>query len=292
MENIHIAIEGNIGVGKTSFCELFAKTFPHITVCPEPINQWKSFGPHKINLLESYYSDPKNFAYDFQHVALITKVDQLLPFKNSPKLVERSILAQSNVFIPLLVKNKNLTALQTEILLQSIKNYSLFMKPDIIIYLKINPIEALQRVKKRGRKEENNLSLTTLEEIHNAYENWLKNETTIPVITIEKDQEIDLNLIFQKIQEIFSSVRYQPKTEKYLNLWYIQMKYKKALRKIRELIRDNLNLNRNLTLSQDIIYQYSDLTNRANTIIQRYKLKYVAIKKELDYIQDNSYYKN
>jgi len=288
MENIHIAIEGNIGVGKTSFCELFAKTFPHITVCPEPISQWKSFGSNKINLLELYYSDPQKFAYDFQHVALITKLEQLLPFKNCPKLVERSILAQSNVFIPLLVKNNNLTVLQTEILLQNIKNHSLFIKPDIIIYLKINPVDALQRVKKRGRNEENNLSLNTLEEIHNAYENWLKNETNIPVITVENDQEIDPNSIFQKIQEIYSSIVYKPKTEKYFNLWYIQIKYKKALRKIRQLIQDNIILNRNLTLSQDIIYQYSDLTNRANTIIKRYKLKYVSIQKELEYIQDKS----
>jgi len=291
MENIHIAIEGNIGAGKTTFCESFAKTFSNMTVCPEPINQWQSFGTNKTNLLNLYYSDLKQFAYDFQHVALISKMKQVFPCNNLPKLVERSILAQSKVFIPILFKNKFLTELQKDILLQNIDNHMPFLKPDVIIYLKIDPNEALQRITKRNRIEEKNLTLETLKEINDGYENWLKQEIDIPVIIVQNDQELDPIFIFKKICEIYPCSFYKPKIVKYYKLWYFQMQYNKAVTKMKKLITENLQLNRSLTLSQDIIYQYSDLTDRANVLINRYKLKYNSIQKELDYRNEISKYK-
>jgi len=55
-----------------------------------------------------------------------------------------------------------------------------------IIYLKCSPELCLQRIRQRGRKGEEGISLDYLRKVHERHEEWLQNmNNTIPIITID-----------------------------------------------------------------------------------------------------------
>jgi deoxyadenosine/deoxycytidine kinase len=60
-----------------------------------------------------------------------------------------------------------------------------FPKPDLLLYLH-RPVDVLLRqIRKRGRDIERNISAAYLEEIQNAYLEYLKTETESPVVILE-----------------------------------------------------------------------------------------------------------
>ena len=58
------------------------------------------------------------------------------------------------------------------------------------IYLKTSPEICLQRIKKRGRKGENNITLEYLKSCHEYHEQWFKNETNLLIIEDQNCQKI------------------------------------------------------------------------------------------------------
>lgn len=66
------------------------------------------------------------------------------------------------------------------------------------MYLKSAPEVVFERVKQRGRPEENDISLEFLRELHESHERWLMSEdsvNTIPVLVL------DANLTKEQIVE-------------------------------------------------------------------------------------------
>lgn len=60
-----------------------------------------------------------------------------------------------------------------------------FPKPDLLLYLH-RPVDVLLRqIRQRGREIERNISGAYLEEIQNAYFDYLKSETETPVVILE-----------------------------------------------------------------------------------------------------------
>lgn len=207
---VHIAIEGNIASGKSTVIkkmnllfqqkQIICKTFP------EPIFEWTNFGTQKINLLDEMYKKPYTHSFLFQLGAMITKAEQL---HKTPQekiiLVERSIQAQEMVFIPLLNENKYLSHTENEILTRYSKlllSWS-HLKPTIIIYLKVSPKIAKQRLILRGRSEEKDVSLNYLNQIGEKYEIWLKNKQNVIEINADNVKNLDSEYIFEKIKNFF-----------------------------------------------------------------------------------------
>lgn len=54
-----------------------------------------------------------------------------------------------------------------------------------IIYLKCDPSICLSRIKSRGRKGEESITLDYLEKVHDCHENWLGKQSKIPTLTID-----------------------------------------------------------------------------------------------------------
>ena len=208
-KGLHVAIEGNIGAGKSFLVEkmrdLLKKHSPCIVI-PEPVNQWTSFGTQKTNILQKMYDEPNLYSMIFQMVASITKVEELVEKDiEGVKLVERSLQAQKACFILLLYENKALTLDQKEILDRTIDlllNYMPGVKPDLIIYLHTTPKAAMRRIITRGRKEEEGIEMEYLYRLHQQYEGWLRDPLfETPVITIFAS---DVNAV--KPQEIVEKI--------------------------------------------------------------------------------------
>jgi deoxyadenosine/deoxycytidine kinase len=208
-KGLHIAIEGNIGAGKTTLAHQFVNYCNQyhsikFQLHQEPVSEWKSFGLHKTNLLKLTYENPEKYSFDFQISALLTKCEQLQDFIVSKKpniLVERTIDAQKKVFIPILKLNNSVTNYQHELLirLMSFQIENTGLKPNLIIYIRTTPEVAQQRIIKRDRIEEKDINILYLQQLHNKYEEWLQKNPAENVIIIDGDKPIEMKSLFEAI---------------------------------------------------------------------------------------------
>ena len=61
-----------------------------------------------------------------------------------------------------------------------------------IVYIRTHPKTCLDRLRKRSRSEESNISLEYLFELHEAMEDWLVQGNTGQVIVIDGDRPFDV----------------------------------------------------------------------------------------------------
>ena len=204
-QDLHICVEGTIGVGKTTILNRLADELQTVLETPceilqEPLEKWVEFGKNKVNLLQLMYLDPVKYGASFQTLACSTKIEQLAG-KKGVRLVERSLGAQANIFIPILLQQKSLSDINAEILTQLIRvtsNITSGLEPHCIVYLRTSPEVAINRIRKRGRSEEANISVQYLQQLSDHYDLWLLKNESIPVVVVEA-VEMDILKIVQEI---------------------------------------------------------------------------------------------
>ncbi|CAG0890129.1 unnamed protein product [Darwinula stevensoni] len=168
-----VAVEGNIASGKTTFLKFF-KNLAHVDVIEEPVKKWKDMDGH--NMLGLLYEDPKRWSFAFQSYVQLTMVDNhIRPIKSPIRMLERSIFSARHCFVENLYRSGYLDKPEYAVLCEWFKwitsNLSLF--PDLIVYLRSSPETVLQRIEKRGRPEEEKISLEYLQSLHVLHEEWL-----------------------------------------------------------------------------------------------------------------------
>ena len=110
LSKLHIAIEGAVAVGKTTMLpKLHSFIASHdidIDLVLEPVDKWIRWEGENENwnLLEMMYKNPQKYGATFQMAAAISKIQSLQDATKPCRLVERTLLCQEKVFIPLLVK--------------------------------------------------------------------------------------------------------------------------------------------------------------------------------------------
>jgi len=199
----HIAIEGNIGSGKSSMCELLyynllLKNDREYSLLPEPVKEWTNFGSQNVNMLAQMYEKLPGSSFKFQMAALLTKLEQLDQVRiNRLKIVERSIAAQRYVFIPILLEDQTVSTTEFEIMDRMLQYHMAQgkMNPDYYIYLKTDPTVVYNRVQQRGRDEESCVTLQYLTKVHNQYENWFLGLGRVDnVLTLDGNKPLTENI--------------------------------------------------------------------------------------------------
>lgn len=166
-----ITVEGNIGVGKTTFCKRIAGMFEKSTVIYEPVDN-KKFK----ELLGLYYSDPKRWAFTFQMYALKARFEQHtfaaeLVHNGYTVIQDRSIYADG-CFGMLNYENGTMTELEWSIYCDTFGAMKRYLRyPDLMIFLDANPETCLGRIKLRGREEEVNVSVDYLTKL--SYKHYM-----------------------------------------------------------------------------------------------------------------------
>jgi deoxyguanosine kinase len=191
-------VEGNIGTGKSTFLTMIEKCYPErCQVIYEPVDTWTSFRDKEgVNILGHFYRDPKRYAYTFQNIAFISKIEKLAEIDTTKQFVfiERSIWSDKNIF----AKNCHMSGLMNDIEHQVYLRWFDWIeanakKPDVLnfLYLKCSPETSHRRVNIRGREEETGISLDYLREIHERHEEWLSVEKNVTVLDAELDYTDD-----------------------------------------------------------------------------------------------------
>ena len=197
-----ITIEGNIGVGKSTFIKLFAKRFANSVLVDEPVDLWKSVKDDSgNNMLGIFYSDIQRWAYTFQNMAYVTRMMKIEETIRENKyeyiFLDRSLGTDRNIFEQMLYDDKKINEVEHQIYNLWVNFYQKFVRPEQsgpIIYLRAEPEISFERIQKRGREEEKNITLEYLKKIHQYHEKWLNtNSANVIIVDCNKDFETDIN---------------------------------------------------------------------------------------------------
>ena len=186
-----LSTEGNIGAGKSTLIgeladKISGKINTTIVFLQEPVDIWATFKDKEgMTLLEKFYSDQKKYAFSFQMMAYISRLQILKEtVKKHPSsiiLCERSIWTDRNVFAQMLYDEGNIEEVDFQIYNKWFDCLSEDFSLDGVIYLKTSPKVCEARIAKRNRKGEN-IPLEYLERCNEYHTNWLKNRDNVEVL--------------------------------------------------------------------------------------------------------------
>ena len=190
-----ICIEGNIGVGKTTLIEQLQIHMNDTDFIFEPVELWKNIkGNDNENLLFKFYNDQERWAYSFQLLAYVTYMkeieDKLRTSKTSNIVLDRSLDTNKYIFEKMLYDNKKISEIEHQMYNLWFNFYNEYVRKEfnnITVYLRCDPKVALERIKKRGRIEEQNIDLDYLNQIHQCHEEWLLNKDNVIIIDCNND---------------------------------------------------------------------------------------------------------
>ena len=172
-----IAIEGNIGAGKTTFATKFAEDFNAKLVL-------ERFEENAF--LPKFYEDPKRYAFPLEMSFLADRYQQLTDDLSQYDLFKTSVISDYFVFKSLIFSKVTLSD-DEYILYRKIFNfmYKDLIKPDLYIYLYQNVNRLLQNIKKRGREYEQTIKAGYLEQIHEGYMNFIKTQKDLNILILD-----------------------------------------------------------------------------------------------------------
>lgn len=179
--NVHIAIAGNIGSGKTTLTTMLAKHYGWIP----------RFEPVDINpYLEDYYKDIARWSFCLEVYFLKQRFRDLLEIRKSARTVvqDRSIYEGVYVFT---ANNRDMGNL-------SDRDYETYMElfeimtdvaqlPDLMIYLRASVPHLVKNIQKRGRAYEQTMQLEYLKNLNQRYEDFIFNKYKGKVLVVEAD---------------------------------------------------------------------------------------------------------
>lgn len=197
-------IEGNIGVGKSTFLRAVYQHISDINVVFEPLNKWQDTEYGK-GLLTNFYEEPKRWAYTFELLTMICRVQDHLTEQERKKvtLIERSVYSGYYCFAYNSYKQGFLTELEWNMYQQWCSRIMLCkcLPPQGFIYLRVHPEVAFERIKIRNRQAEKNISLAYLKQIHTRHETFLIQKEgvlpqlkRVPVLVLDCNQEFQHDL--------------------------------------------------------------------------------------------------
>ena len=179
----YIAVEGPIGVGKTTLALRLAERIKARTVLEEFTDN---------PFLREFYADRQRVAFQTQVYFLIAR------FKQQERLRQQDLFSRAIVSDYLFAKDRVFAYLnlnEHELQLYE-KIYDLIrptlLKPDLVIYLQARPEVLMQRLRKRGRDFETPIESAYLESLMRAYNNFFFHYDEAPLLVIETS-EIDLS---------------------------------------------------------------------------------------------------
>ena len=172
-----VAIEGNIGAGKTTFATRFARDVDAKLVL-------ERFEENPF--LPKFYEDQSRYAFPLEMSFLADRYQQLTDDLSQYDLFKTSVVSDYFVFKSLIFSKVTLSE-DEYALYRKIFNfmYRDLAKPDLYIYLYQNVDRLLKNIKKRGRSYEQSITEEYLAQIHEGYMNFIKTQKDLNILILD-----------------------------------------------------------------------------------------------------------
>jgi len=195
----YIAIEGNIGAGKTSLANMISDDFNAKIVL-------ERFADNPF--LPKFYEDKERFAFPLEMSFLADRYQQLMDDLAQFDLFKNFIVSDYYIFKSLIFAQVTL-APEEYILYRRIFDiiYKEIIKPDLYVYLYQNTERLLENIKKRGREFEQNITANYLDKIHQGYLNFIKTDQKLNTLIVDVsdldfvNKPDDYTTVIKKIQQ-------------------------------------------------------------------------------------------
>ena len=211
---MYIAIEGVIGVGKTSLARLLQPFFTSQLVL-------EVFEENPF--LSDFYADRQRYAFQTQVFFLLSRYHQQR--RSVPELLARgeSLIADYTFAKDALFARINLSGDELEMYYRV--HDALAEKippPDLILYLRAETEVLMQRIALRDRPYERNMERSYIDTLNHAYDEFFANlkpgpnGQVIPILTLDTDhldyirRTEDLKLVEERIRRALQLSPYQP----------------------------------------------------------------------------------
>ena len=173
----YIAIEGNIGSGKTSLTKMISDEFNAKIIL-------ERFADNPF--LPKFYEDKERYAFPLEMSFLADRHQQLSDDLAQFDLFKNFIVSDYYIFKSLIFAQVTLQK-EEYILYRKMFDimYKEITKPDLYIYLYQNTEQLLQNIKKRGRDYEQSIAPSYLNKIHLGYRNFIDTEQNLNSVIID-----------------------------------------------------------------------------------------------------------
>lgn len=183
----YICIEGNIGSGKTTFCEMMQKDYNCTLILEE-------FDDNPF--LPMFYENPEKFAFTVELFFMTERHKQMSSTLSVRNMFDEFVLGDYFFLKTLLFARKNLSEEEFKLFQKIFQVLNAnFQQPDLVVYFHRHVDILKQNIDKRGRPYEQNISKDYLNQVQNSYFEYFRNVLSYPVLILDLK---DLNFVENK----------------------------------------------------------------------------------------------
>ena len=201
----YIAIEGPIGVGKTSLAEIIA----------DKLNTRKALEDFEENpFLDNFYDNIEEYAFQTQMFFLLQRYNQQQEIKQldvmQKGVVTDYMFDKDRLFASFTLSGPEMELYSrvADILEQDI------IKPDLVVYLQADTPLLIQYIKKRGRDLEKGVTSDYIDLVNQRYQEFFVNYEDTPLLIINTnnidfvENPRDLDELLEIIQKPVQGTKY------------------------------------------------------------------------------------
>lgn len=176
---LYVAVEGPIGVGKTTLVNRLAQRMDARLV----LEQFE-----ENPFLADFYSDKTRYAFQTQLFFLMSRFrqqqDLTQPALFTPSTLADYHLLKDRIFARLTLRDDELALYER--VYQSLEAH--ILKPDVVIYLHARQDVLLERIKQRGRAYEEDFDQDYLLSLSGMYQHYFAHYTLTPLLSLDTSE--------------------------------------------------------------------------------------------------------
>jgi len=192
----YIAVEGNIGAGKTTLARLIAMEAGARLFLEEADDN---------PFIERFYQDMAGYAFQTQIFFLLNRFRQ------------QAVIAQQDLFTDILISDYLFAkdtiyahaVLEDDELVLYNRLHSLLegkiVSPDLVVYLQANPDVLVDRIRKRGRSFERDIREEYLGDLNGAFNHFFFHYDESPILIVNTDQ-LDFTSDRDQLEDLLSNI--------------------------------------------------------------------------------------
>jgi deoxyadenosine/deoxycytidine kinase len=177
-----IAVAGNMGVGKSTLTRLMAQTLKWT-----PFYEAVDDNPY----LADFYRNMPQWSFHSQIFFLSRRLRYHREIASHPHSViqDRTVYEDAEVFARNLHQRRNMCDRDYQVYRDLYEEFVQIMpKPDLVVYLKASVPTLIERIHRRGRDFEQDISPLYLQQLNELYNAWIEDFTFCPVLIIPADE--------------------------------------------------------------------------------------------------------
>jgi deoxyguanosine kinase len=201
----YIAIEGVIGVGKTSLATLLSERLNGQLVLEKPEDN---------PFLPDFYRDPARFAFQTQIFFLLSRYQQQKEFPQldlfHSVIISDYLFAKDKIFAHINLSENELLLYDRIVELME----SMIPKPDLVIYLQSNTDRLMKNIRIRSRSYEKPMSEEYIRTLNEAYNHFFFHYHDTPLLVVNSSRidfvnnQSDLENLLDMIKQPIAGITY------------------------------------------------------------------------------------